>query len=439
MLLLLMSLFYSGATPADCALVEQLAAELGISATNQNAIWSQIQSGQNCCQNPSTSFVTCAFTIVVEINWSNKSLTGTINGTNLPPSLKTLVLSENQIYGTIPTALPTTLTHLDLNGNYLNGTIHSFPSGLNYIDLSSNQLLGAIPAIPSSATHIDLSSNFLTGTVQFTQGSATYVNLGHNSFSNTLQIPSSVATLLIENNQFSDLIVQSPQALKYCNISNNQFTAISHIASLTMCVGYVSFSTENPISFSPTATPISILHSVTSLVQKSTNIYPLSSLKSVTSLVKKMTNPYPLGGLKYTSAVISTSSTKVSSYKNSQMATTSQDSSTLNSPILLNRRRQTFQSFLGNTTVWNLTTALFPTATNSIHSTNDIASGNPSNSTSLDLTESPILYLVLGALVVIMVSLLLAAKFIKHPKIHSKFGRKNSFGTLNTVNTQNQR
>ena len=82
----------------------------------------------------------------------------------------------------------------------------------------------------------------------------------------------------------------------------------------------------------------------------------------------------------------------------------------------------------------NQTTEAIP----SISSTNGdpISKNVAPNGTSADISGSSIIFILVGAFAGIAIALLLAAKFVKHPKIHSKFGRKNSFGTLNTVNTQ---
>ena len=46
-----------------------------------------------------------------------------------------------------------------------------------------------------------------------------------------------------------------------------------------------------------------------------------------------------------------------------------------------------------------------------------------------------VLIALFGGFVGLCILTFVASKIFKHPKIHSKFGRKNSFGTLNTMNT----
>ena len=55
---------------------------------------------------------------------------------------------------------------------------------------------------------------------------------------------------------------------------------------------------------------------------------------------------------------------------------------------------------------------------------------------SANIGDGAIIYYLIAGIAVLFICLLIAARFIKSPASKSKFGRKNSFGTLNTVNTK---
>ena len=89
-------------------------------------------------------------------------------------NLEQLLLYENQITGTIPSALPSlsSLSHLDLSSNLLTGNLpdalYDMPS-LSSLYLSSNQLSGPIISQASSAsrqlTHVWLNDNSFSGDI----------------------------------------------------------------------------------------------------------------------------------------------------------------------------------------------------------------------------------------------------------------------------------
>ena len=55
---------------------------------------------------------------------------------------------------------------------------------------------------------------------------------------------------------------------------------------------------------------------------------------------------------------------------------------------------------------------------------------------STDMVDSLVIYFLLGGIVGIFAILVIASNLFKRPSGHSKFSRKNSFGTLNTVQTK---
>ena len=55
--------------------------------------------------------------------------------------------------------------------------------------------------------------------------------------------------------------------------------------------------------------------------------------------------------------------------------------------------------------------------------------------TEQDNADPFLVYGILGALAGLCILVVIGSFIFKHPKMHSKYGRKNSFGTLNTVAT----
>ena len=53
--------------------------------------------------------------------------------------------------------------------------------------------------------------------------------------------------------------------------------------------------------------------------------------------------------------------------------------------------------------------------------------------TAESIVDPTIVYALIGGIVGICVLLVIASKVVKNPKMNSKFGRNNSFGTLNTI------
>ena len=77
------------------------------------------------------------------------------------------------------------------------------------------------------------------------------------------------------------------------------------------------------------------------------------------------------------------------------------------------------------------TSFLISDSSSTLATTPDANEQNPSAA-----IDDPILiYGILAGLFGLCVLVIIASMVFKHPKMHSKFGRKNSFGTLNTMNT----
>jgi Leucine-rich repeat (LRR) protein len=156
--------------------------------------------------------------------------------------LQSLELSSNQLSGTIPSELGQlgNLGYLNLSSNQLNGAIPSELgqlSALKYLYLSSNQFSGAIPSELGQLSALmisDLRFNQLSGTIPPELGQLSALNalgLAANQLSGT--IPSELGTLsalkylYLYSNQLSGTIpseLGTLSALKYLYLYSNQLS-----------------------------------------------------------------------------------------------------------------------------------------------------------------------------------------------------------------------
>ncbi|KAG2255143.1 hypothetical protein Bca52824_074437 [Brassica carinata] len=153
---------------------------------------------------------------------SYNQLTGTIPpAIGSLPELSNLILCHNHLTGSIPPFLSQTLTRIDLKRNSLTGSLSRvFPSltgpvdrvllrlnQLNYLDLSLNRLTGTIPgrifAFP--ITSLQLQRNFFYGLIQpANQVTIPNVDLSYNRFSGQISpLLSTVENLYLNSNRFT--------------------------------------------------------------------------------------------------------------------------------------------------------------------------------------------------------------------------------------------
>ncbi|CAL4896636.1 unnamed protein product [Urochloa decumbens] len=160
------------------------------------------------------------------LDLSQNNLTGTIpNGFNNLTKLETLLLSENRLSGGIPESLlnVTELSRFAANQNNLTGTVPSWiTKHVRMLDLSYNNLSGRIlsdflshPGLQS----VDLTNNQLEGPISSNLSPSLYrLRLGGNmldgSISNSICNDTELAYLELDNNQLTGSI---PSELGKCN------------------------------------------------------------------------------------------------------------------------------------------------------------------------------------------------------------------------------
>ncbi|KAK9706660.1 hypothetical protein RND81_07G142800 [Saponaria officinalis] len=162
-----------------------------------------------------------SFTSIISIDLGGNHIGGTIPA-NLPPTMRTFLLSENQFTGSIPDlSILSQLTNLSLKKNNLTGQIpDSFQQlgGLISMDLSGNNLSGPLPLSMgnlSSLTTLLLQDNQLTGVLDVLQDlPLTTLNVMNNQFSGP--IPPKLLTLpgfRGTGNPFNTTVLPAPPAV----------------------------------------------------------------------------------------------------------------------------------------------------------------------------------------------------------------------------------
>ena len=339
------------------------------------------------------------------VDLSNNTLSGHILQQDLPTALKVFKVSFNQFSGPVPQWPNTTtdvwLRHNQFNGsfpnitgyssllylfimdNHLSGPL-SFSPSLRVLDASRNDLVESIPPLPSTLTALLVCGNKLTGTMPILSN-LTLLFLGApncvgNKIEGKLSGIQPIRQIMIYDNLISDMdsILYSNVNSVRCDLRKNPLS--SKLKGSLKNVGRCLFddlqsSTAIFTTFTETATDV-------------LNTFSQVEATSVQT-VSKLT-------------------LKTSQYKQVSIQTT---------PIQTGSSVMSMQSTVSN----NAST----TAVVSIRSNRDPEEGKNENTDYL-------LYIILGCMGFLIIITIILGAVLKNPVIKSKFGRKNSFGTLNT-------
>eukprot|EP00834_Sanchytrium_tribonematis_P006953 NODE_567_length_5957_cov_0.651588.p3 type:complete len:227 gc:universal NODE_567_length_5957_cov_0.651588:1136-456(-) len=121
--------------------------------------------------------------------------------------------------GNITYDLPSTLTTFDLSNNNLTGNIPTILSDLSYFNISNNSFTGSIPKSLQYATTLDISHNYLSGCINFQfNGSSFYFNDNYLSGNLSFLAPSQ---LYLRNNRVNDVLISNAIGLSNCSLANN--------------------------------------------------------------------------------------------------------------------------------------------------------------------------------------------------------------------------
>ncbi|KAG6726898.1 hypothetical protein I3842_02G102800 [Carya illinoinensis] len=181
---------------------------------------------------------------VTHINITNTGLRGTLQHLSFSsfPNLTRLELSNNFLYGTIPSHLRnlSKLTHLDMRLNNFSGNIPSevcLLASLQHLYLDGNQINGSIPrgiGMLSSLTELNLQKNNLIGPIPTSIGNLTKLIVlelddNHLSGSITLEVGNLTELTILDLavNQFSGNI---PPALGNLNNLTRLMLCANHLS-----------------------------------------------------------------------------------------------------------------------------------------------------------------------------------------------------------------
>jgi hypothetical protein len=204
-----------------------------LNSPQQLSGWSA-NGGDPCLQ--SWKGVSCSGSSVTSIKLSGLGLSGFLYyQLSELSSLTTLDLSNNNIQGNIPYALPQKLQELNLASNGLSGTIPyslSNMTGLTDLKLSHNQLSGQIQDIfgqLSSLSTLDLSFNTLTQSLPQSFSSLSSLSvlyLQNNQLTGSVNALANLqpTDLNIENNRFSGWVPNAWKSNQNYKYSGNSFT-----------------------------------------------------------------------------------------------------------------------------------------------------------------------------------------------------------------------
>ncbi|KNH05433.1 hypothetical protein XU18_3404 [Perkinsela sp. CCAP 1560/4] len=127
---------------------------------------------------------------VVEIDWDDFHLQGSLHLEWLPSSVKDLMVRWNRLTGTLDWAsLPASMQSLYLECNAFTGSIclERLPERMLFIGVSYNHLSGSLKleSFPDTLTHFYASTNKFSGSVDLTQlpAALTQLDLSENQLS----------------------------------------------------------------------------------------------------------------------------------------------------------------------------------------------------------------------------------------------------------------
>ena len=217
----------------DCPNVINLAKGL-LMPSKQPTRMTQIET--DCCA--AATGVTCLSLRVTAIVWRNLNLAGVVNGSALPSTLTRLDLFNNKIGGGFPSPIPSALREIDFYINLMSGQIPPIPLNMNWLDLGSNLFTGYLPPINDGMTFFNLWNNQVSGGINYIPSSLTgQINIGANKMNGTIPIiPNTITDFYCGANSFVGRIsIYRPSRFE---INNNLFTSVSitDISFITSCI-----------------------------------------------------------------------------------------------------------------------------------------------------------------------------------------------------------
>lgn len=175
-------------------------------------------------------------TTLQHLDMSGNKLNGTLS-TRLPHSVMSLYLESNQFSGALPSDWTSfmNLTVLDVSHNQITGGLPALPPRLESLYIYNNQLNSTIPAnwaLPSSLHTLSIYSNNLHGPAMppglVLPASLEHFDVSNNRLSGTITadfpLPSSLRTLDVSNNLLRGTLPANwllPPLIQSVNLQNN--------------------------------------------------------------------------------------------------------------------------------------------------------------------------------------------------------------------------
>eukprot|EP00835_Amoeboradix_gromovi_P001161 NODE_47_length_27404_cov_0.284270.p6 type:complete len:475 gc:universal NODE_47_length_27404_cov_0.284270:16804-18228(+) len=465
-MLIIPSLVWSVTPIADCSLLQSIAISLNMDKTNSE-IMKQILS--DCC---ATSGITCNNGRVNTINWASLRLNGTINSTQL---------------------LPSALTSLKLDNNILSGNITNLelPSTMIVFSAVSNRLVGSVPKLPYSLQYLQLDNNILTGLFPILNSKLTYCSLSNNQISGSLPsfLPAAMMYFKVQANALTGpfSLGTYPNSLKYVYIQKNllqgtvtdmgnssiiEFTAHANLLSgkvpsfpvtlKQLILGYEGFPgnqfTGAVELYQPKVLRLNnnlissvIIYNTSLLTTCDLSYNPFLNILNVIDLNCLKNGLYvpnqqaPREDSLSTSAFMQSSPTVVITYsipQDSKIQDSKTEETESNPVTALENFTEKFYGTISSIQKLKSRSSKMyssPTDKTDLKSFTSLGTANFYNTKEV-LVQGPstgenngsLVYWLFGGFALACALLFLAAAVFKSPKIYSKFGRKNSFATLNT-------
>eukprot|EP00834_Sanchytrium_tribonematis_P008831 NODE_1212_length_1773_cov_0.407407.p1 type:complete len:418 gc:universal NODE_1212_length_1773_cov_0.407407:1539-286(-) len=227
---MLLNFVIMGTTFQDCQVLMSFLRDLNMHNTDAT-LYNSIPA--NCCfisYFPINGIqLTCGGFGITSLEIKNLNINGTLLNKNIPPNLTSLTLKNNiKLNSTIPSAINAPLVDLVLSNNALYGSIPTdLPNTLKLIDFSVNALTGNIPSLPPTLQYLYIQKNRLSGVITTTFPSTLLEIIGNkNQFKgNVPTFPDSVSRILMDSNNFTGTLNGPfPANLTRLSFSNNQLT-----------------------------------------------------------------------------------------------------------------------------------------------------------------------------------------------------------------------
>ena len=379
---------------------------------------------------------------VIQIVWTGKDLIGAISSTyvSLLSSLNWLQLNQNKIQGDLSfmTSLPVSLVHLDLNSNEISGIIPSINPSLTYLALYSNFLSGTIPTFPAGLTVFKVSLNNLMGDVPLFPDSLVDLQMQNNYLTGTVFL-TKPQVVFMDNTQISGLIISDISSITGCNLANSLLYAseVSYLASKCDISG-IKLTRSHITTKSTRFTSITVKGIITSTIATSRS-YLLTSSNSLflkATVVNQLTGSNTKGsGTSTTSNLAIMSATKeyATDRASKSSLTLNPEFTSFNNSDINESYYKSQVAFDDYSQSYNIFTDLSTTTTLAT----DLTLANSADA-QFNILDYIYLYAALCGFAALVIALLVASRFVKNPTSKSKYGRKNSFGTLNTVVTKDK-